>query len=271
MNLHDHDEFAVPGRETPGRVPAGEAPDAELKPVTFTLTDQVMSGPDGNRLKNETISALRVHLTAQHIREGRRGMAVCGPAARSGASFMAANLALSLAHAGIKTLLIDADLRVPSLPEFIQPSRPIPGLCQGLAGDVPFGEIIHAEVVPSLSVIYAGEASRKASELLASDRFSQLIDLCAPRFRHHHRGYAAGEPVRGWPPGGVVVALRDDRGAPGSQLRCRRQDHGVRDAGRRRERYWNLHQRLLASAAPNPWRCLTCRIVRDRNLPRVPN
>src|SRR5277367_4587965 len=63
----------------------------------------------------EAIRALRTHLMAQHFQEGRRALAVCAASRGVGCSFIAANLALALSQIGVKSLLIDADLRAPSL------------------------------------------------------------------------------------------------------------------------------------------------------------
>jgi capsular exopolysaccharide synthesis family protein len=131
----------------------------------------------------EAIRGLRTHVMAQHINLGRRALAVCGPSAGVGCSFVAANLAVSLSQIGVKTLLIDGDLRRPALDLLIRPPKVSPGLAQCLQSpDEPFGAHIDSEVLPFLSVMYAGQATGNPQELLAGDRFRSLMKFCLREF-----------------------------------------------------------------------------------------
>ena len=132
----------------------------------------------------EAIRTLRTHVMAQHINLGRRALAVCGPSAGVGCSFVAANLAVSLSQIGVKTLLIDGDLRRPALDLLIRPPRVSSGLAQCLqsSDEQPFGAHIDADVLPHLSVMYAGQATTNPQELLAGDRFRSLMKFCLREF-----------------------------------------------------------------------------------------
>jgi capsular exopolysaccharide synthesis family protein len=131
----------------------------------------------------ESIRALRTHIVAQHTQQGRRALAICGASRGVGRTFIASNLAVALAKIGLKTLLIDADLRHPSMSQFIQPSGARPALGQYLADHrVTFSDVVDTEVMPGLSLIYAGEPVSDAQELLAGERFKQLMDFCLREF-----------------------------------------------------------------------------------------
>jgi capsular exopolysaccharide synthesis family protein len=120
---------------------------------------------------------------AQHINLGRRALAICAPSANVGCSFVAANLAVSLSQIGVKTLLIDGDLRRPALDLLIRSPQPSPGLAQCLQSpDEPFGANIDTGVLPQLSVMYAGHAAANPQELLAGDRFRSLMKFCLREF-----------------------------------------------------------------------------------------
>ena len=80
----------------------------------------------------EAIRALRTHIMAQHIQEGRRALAVCAASAGVGCTFIASNLAVALSQIGVKTLLIDADLRRPGRRPLYRLAHQGPGL-----GSVP--------------------------------------------------------------------------------------------------------------------------------------
>lgn len=131
----------------------------------------------------EAVGAIRTHVISQHIHLGRRALAVCSPSIDVGCSFVATNLAVALSQTGLKTLLVDGDLRNPSLERFIRPPNPRPGLAEALASaDTDFSRCIDADVLPDLSVVYAGETTAAAQEQLAGDRFQAFADSCLREF-----------------------------------------------------------------------------------------
>ncbi len=133
--------------------------------------------------RGEAIRALRTHVVAQHLHMGRRALAVCAASPGVGCTFIAANLAVALSQIGVKTLLIDADLHNPSVASLITPSRPGEGLAHCLAtGEPDFYPPIHADVLPNLSVLFAGGAAANAQELLGAERFQSLMALCLRDF-----------------------------------------------------------------------------------------
>lgn len=128
----------------------------------------------------ESVRALRTHVMGQHIQAGRRALAVCAPSVGVGCTFVAANLAVAVAQVGVKTLLIDGDLRMPTVEQFIAPSAtPSGGLSACLAEPGSrVGDFIDDELLPNLSVLYAGAAAPNAQELLARDWFEDVLNHC---------------------------------------------------------------------------------------------
>jgi protein-tyrosine kinase len=127
----------------------------------------------------EAIRALRTHIIAQHIQAGRRGLAITAPSADVGCTFVAANLAVALAQVGLKTLLVDGDLRSPSIGQFV-PSRTVtPGLVGCLSMAAPqIGDVVDSDVFPNLSVLYAGDAAANSQEVLAREAFEDVMNQC---------------------------------------------------------------------------------------------
>jgi capsular exopolysaccharide synthesis family protein len=130
----------------------------------------VLSEPSG--LRSEAIRLLRTQIIAQHIRSGRRGLAMVSAVEGAGCSYLSANLAASLSQVGIKTLLIDANMRTPSIAAYFGIDPNEPGLSSFLSLQVSRPErVVNANVLPSLSVMTAGPAVGRPQELLSGTRF----------------------------------------------------------------------------------------------------
>jgi capsular exopolysaccharide synthesis family protein len=151
--------------------------------VSFAFSDELITLSDPQGQGAEYIRALRTQVMAQHLEAGRRALVVCEAAPRLGATFVASNLALSLAQAGIDTLLIDGNLRAPSLHNVIRPSRDLPGLRDCLsAADATAGDYVRQNILPNFSVMFAGGPAPNAQELLARGSFEQVINACMRDF-----------------------------------------------------------------------------------------
>jgi succinoglycan biosynthesis transport protein ExoP len=100
-----------------------------------------------------------------------------------GKTTMAANLALAFAGAGENVILIDADMRKPKLHKFFQDQDDSfsPGLSRFLSGVSSKG-LVFKNGICNLCFVPAGPAPPNPVELLASDRFSLLIEALTRRF-----------------------------------------------------------------------------------------
>jgi protein-tyrosine kinase len=155
---------------------------------------------------------------AQHFHAGRRALAVCAASPGVGCSFVASNLALALSQIGMRTLLVDANLRFPSLHSIFGESGRVAGLADCLATeDGEFGSYVHAGE-PNLSMIYAGGVPANSQELLAGRRFHDLLKFCLREFGDD-LGYAASQYLRRRPTGQFGHRLQPDRRAARPRLR----------------------------------------------------
>lgn len=165
-----------PPKAKRGREPRAEG--AWVTPEGYRLVER-LAALDPSRPGGDMIVSLANEVVDQHIRLGRRGLAVCAAAPGTGVTFVAANLAIALAQAGVSTLLVDANLEQPGLQALIAPPEEGPGLRQLLADPaLPLMETVRHEVLPDLSVLYAGPDAGEGNEGLASDRFRELAQHC---------------------------------------------------------------------------------------------
>jgi capsular exopolysaccharide synthesis family protein len=109
-------------------------------------------------------------------------MTITSPGPNDGKSLISSNLALSFAEAGARTLLIDGDIRRGELANTFGVSAK-PGLVEYLDGTALIAEVLYpVDAHPNLTVIPGGARRRKAPELLATPRLSQLISQMASEY-----------------------------------------------------------------------------------------
>ena len=92
-----------------------------------------------------------------------------------GKSITALNIAITFAEAGQRVLLIDADLRRPSVARLLIENGD-PGLSNLLAGMCKVEDVIHKNQYPNLDVILSGAIPPNPSELLSSPRMAKLLE-----------------------------------------------------------------------------------------------
>jgi protein-tyrosine kinase len=134
-------------------------------------------------LRAEAIRLLRTQIIAQHVKIGRRGMAVVAPVEGVGCTYIAANLAAALSQVGVKTLIVDCNMRSPRVDQVFGLDPNSPGLSSFLSVQVSRPErVVHANVLPNLSVITAGPPVLLPQELLSSNRFRDGVNTLLREF-----------------------------------------------------------------------------------------
>lgn len=130
----------------------------------------------------ESFRYLRSALMLLGKQEDRRTIMFTSAVPAEGKTFCASNYAVTLAQQGLRTLLMDADLRKPTLGEVFLESAEKPGVTDVLVGRVDVKDAIEESTVPNLSVLPAGSRAPNPSELLSGPDFARLIEQMAGQF-----------------------------------------------------------------------------------------
>ncbi len=144
-----------------------------LVPVVSGERHPLISGPVPHDF-GEAYRAIRTSLAGQFTHDGPRVVAVASSQPLEGKTTTAVNIAMALAVGGARVLLIDADMRRPSVHKALRMTNDR-GLSQLLAGQARMREVVQRTHDPNLLTITAGRTPANPSELLASDRMRALL------------------------------------------------------------------------------------------------
>ncbi|MDV5227879.1 polysaccharide biosynthesis tyrosine autokinase [Providencia rettgeri] len=123
----------------------------------------------------EAIRSLRTSVYFSVMNQGNNLVMVTSASPGVGKSFVTSNMAVVLANAGKKVLLIDTDLRKGRIHKAFGLSNKL-GLSDYLSQSDTSQPNIHSNVIENLDVICRGKNVTHSSELLMSERFKRLLD-----------------------------------------------------------------------------------------------
>jgi protein-tyrosine kinase len=134
-------------------------------------------------LQAEAFRAIRSEVMSRVFVDGqqRRALAVISPASGDGKTFFSANLAVSFAQIGGRTLLVDADLRGPRQHEVFNVSNEA-GLSSLLAGHIDSQVIQQVPGMPSLFLMPVGITPPNPLELIERPSFGALLREMTAKF-----------------------------------------------------------------------------------------
>ncbi len=156
-----------------GRRRALEAPDVSSSSLV-TLLD-----PSGAAA--EDYRTLRTSLLYTLVDTPPKAVVVTSPGPSEGKSTTCANLGVVLAQAGKSTLVMDCDLRRPTMHRVFG-LRNMRGMVNILAGECELREVAQEEPTELLTVVTAGAVSPSPTELLGSRHFAEFLQQVRGQF-----------------------------------------------------------------------------------------
>lgn len=108
-------------------------------------------------------------------KERAKSILVTSPAPGDGKSTVASNIAITMAQAGQRTLLLDADFRKPMQHNIFEIDYRKPGLTNIISGQICLEEALHHGPVEGLDIVHCGVEVPNPSELLNSETFADML------------------------------------------------------------------------------------------------
>ncbi|MEO7933351.1 MAG: polysaccharide biosynthesis tyrosine autokinase [Chthoniobacterales bacterium] len=169
----DQAETAL-GINAVGAIPLGSKAEAEKRGLSVTLTP--------NSALAEAFRTLRTAISLLGSEKDLRSFLFTSGVPGEGKSFCSVNYAISLAQLGRKTLLVDADLRLPVIePLFFEEAKE-KGLSGLLEGIYKLEDCTYATNIPNLYVLPSGKRAQNPAELLANSSVPALVKKILGQF-----------------------------------------------------------------------------------------
>ena len=169
--------------ENRGRMPVlGTIPVASAKQHGIREEEMpLLAATDPKSPLAEAVRSLRTSLVFSTTEGAPKVLHVTSAGPGEGKTTAATNVAIAFAQAGGKVLLIDADLRSPSLHRAFSLANDL-GLTNYLAGDTPPADIAQPTQVVRLFTITSGPLPPNPVELLSSAKMLDLLSVAGERF-----------------------------------------------------------------------------------------
>ncbi len=139
----------------------------------------------------EAYKTLRTNLLFTLATAERKTVIISSAEPNAGKSTTAANLAIVMAQTNFKVLLIDADMRKPSLDRIFHVGRS-EGLSKVISAQTAFEDAVVKQVAPNLDLLPAGPIPPNPQELICSEEMKKLL---LEAEQHYHYIFIDAPPV----------------------------------------------------------------------------
>jgi len=139
------------------------------------IADLVMQKPSSSF--SEAVRTLYSGLQLSNGDHPPKVVVMTSSLANEGKTSLAVSLGRMASKGGARVILIDADLRHPSVGSAFSPRRPEAGLVEVLTGKCKLRDVLHRDPISPLEFIPTAAPPQNPSELLASNAMKNMIDI----------------------------------------------------------------------------------------------
>lgn len=130
---------------------------------------------------SEAFRSLRTNIDLSLADRKIKSLVVTSAGAQEGKSTVISNLSITFAQLGMKVLLIDADMRKPTINKLFSTSQK-PGLANIITKRAKIEDAIFHTEIDNLDIIPAGTLPPNPSELLGSDNLREIFEELSKRY-----------------------------------------------------------------------------------------
>lgn len=147
------------------------------------LSPNIISGLDRNSLAGEAYRGLRTSILLSAAETPPKTILVTSSQAGEGKSTTTINTAITLAQLGAKVLIIDCDLRKPTVHKHLNISS-AQGVTNYLSSNTELSSLIQELPIPNLSAIPSGPIPPNPAELLSSKKMKEMLEKLGEDYDH---------------------------------------------------------------------------------------
>lgn len=131
----------------------------------------------------EAYKTIRTNLMFATQNPGCKRVIITSTSPNEGKSMNCCNLAITLAQTDSKVLIIDCDLRKPTIHKWFK-IKGIPGLSEVLAGMITVKQALHESDYPNLHIICGGTVPPNPAELLSSPAMDEMLGILSKEYEY---------------------------------------------------------------------------------------
>lgn len=143
--------------------------------------DKLVAAAEPRSANAEAYRMLRTNISFSSVDKPIKTILITSASPSEGKSITAANLSVTMAQAGYRTIVVDCDLRKPTQHQIFGISNDV-GLTNALLSHANFSSFVRPSRVENLRVLTTGQLPPNPSELLGSRSMSELLGVLQNEF-----------------------------------------------------------------------------------------
>lgn len=164
-----------------GPVPAIAAAEGGAENGARNPADDLVSYLSPKSTASEAYRGIRTSILFSSAEQAPQVLIISSSGPREGKTITSANIAITMAQAGNRVVILDCDMRRPRVHKIFSLSRDR-GMSNLLVGNDELDNILIRTDIPNLDVIPSGPIPPNPSEVLSSQRMADLIEVLRGRY-----------------------------------------------------------------------------------------